>query len=107
MADKTHREFTEEDIAKVSNTYHEWRKRDGKYEDTAGFSKSAKLAEVIKNNFILTPGRYVGTKDEIDDGISFEEKMEGLTKKLSAQITEEKKLDEEIKKQLKNVGFDL
>jgi type I restriction enzyme M protein len=107
MADKTHREFTEENIAKVSDTYHEWRKRDGKYEDIKGFCKSAKIDEITKHNFVLTPGRYVGIKDEIDDGIPFAEKIGGLTKKLAEQMVEEKKLDEEIKNQLKNVGYNL
>lgn len=107
MADRTHREFIEEDIAKISETYHEWRKRDGKYEDIKSFCKSANIEEITKHNFVLTPGRYVGAKDEEDDGIPFEDKMAELTTKLAEQMKEEKKLDEEIKKQLKNVGFNL
>ena len=107
MADKTHREFSEDDMAKVAGTYHEWRKRDGKYEDIKGFCKSAGIAEITKHNFVLTPGRYVGIEDEIDDGIPFADKIAGLTTKLAEQMAEEKKLDEEIKKQLKNVGFNL
>lgn len=107
MADKTHREFSEDDMAKVAGTYHEWRKRDGKYEDIKGFCKSAGVEEIVKHNFILTPGRYVGIQDEVDDGIPFAEKIAGLTTKLAEQMAEEKQLDEEIKKQLKNVGFSL
>ena len=107
MADSIHREFTQEDIAKISGTYHEWRKRDGDYEDIKGFCKSATMEEITKHNFVLTPGRYVGIKDEEDDGVPFEEKITGLTKTLSGQMKEEKKLDEKIKKQLKNVGFKL
>lgn len=105
MADRTHREFSEEDINKISETYHEWRKREGTYEDIKGFCKSASIEEITKHNFVLTPGRYVGVKDEIDDGIPFEEKIATLTTKLSEQMKKEKELDEEIKKQLKNVGF--
>lgn len=107
MADKTHREFSEDDMARVAGTYHEWRNRDGKYEDINGFCKSADMEEIIKRNFVLTPGRYVGIQDEIDDGIPFADKIAGLTSKLAKQMAEEKKLDEEIKKQLKNVGFNL
>ncbi|MEN6510969.1 MAG: class I SAM-dependent DNA methyltransferase [Chloroherpetonaceae bacterium] len=107
MSDRTHREFTEQDIAKVSGTYHEWRKKDGQYEDIKGFCKSANIDEITKHNFVLTPGRYVGIKDEEDDGIPFEEKIAKLTDKLSEQMKEEKRLDEEIKKQLKNIGFNL
>ncbi|MBP7005724.1 SAM-dependent DNA methyltransferase [Patescibacteria group bacterium] len=107
MADKTHREFSEEDMAKVADTYHEWRKQDGKYENIKGFCKSANIEEITKHNFVLTPGRYVGIQDEIDDGIPFADKIAGLTTKLVEQIAEEKKLDEEIKTQLKNIGFNL
>jgi type I restriction enzyme M protein len=107
MADQTHREFSEKDMTLVSGVYHEWRKRDGKYEDVRGFCKSASIKEINKNNFVLTPGRYVGIKDEIDDGIPFEEKITRATKKLSEQLMEEKELNEKIKEQLKNVGFKL
>lgn len=107
MEDRTHRAFSEEDIAKIARTYHEWRKLDGKYDDIKGFCKSANIKEITKQNFVLTPGRYVGIKDEVYDGVSFEEKMEGCLGELSVQIIEEKKLDNEIKKQLKNIGFDL
>jgi len=107
MADRTHREFTEKDVAKVSETYHEWRKQNGKYEDIKGFCKSANLEEIAKHNFVLTPGRYAGIKDEEDDGIPFEEKMAELTKALAQQMAREKVLDDEIKKQLVNIGFKL
>ena len=107
MADKTHREFSEDDMARIAGTYHEWRKRDGKYKDIKGFCKSADIEEITKYNFVLTPGRYVGIQDEIDDGIPFAKKIAGLTAKLTEQMREEKKLDEEIKKQLKNIGFNL
>ncbi|MEN6511610.1 MAG: class I SAM-dependent DNA methyltransferase [Chloroherpetonaceae bacterium] len=107
MADRTHREFTKEDVSKISSTYHEWRKHDSNYDDIKGFCKSANIEEITKHNFVLTPGRYVGIKDEEDDGIPFEEKMAELTAKLTEQMNDEKKLDEEIKKQLQNVGFTL
>lgn len=107
MADRTHREFSDEDITKISETYHEWRKHKGKYKDIKGFCKSANIDEITKHNFILTPGRYVGIKDEEDDGIPFKVKMKKLIKKLSEQMKEEKILDKEIKKQLKNIGFEL
>ncbi|MBI4114801.1 MAG: SAM-dependent DNA methyltransferase [Candidatus Niyogibacteria bacterium] len=107
MADRTHREFSSGDIQKIAGTYHNWRNKGGSYEDVKGFCKSATLKELAKYNFVLTPGRYVGFKEEEDGGIPFEEKMAGLTKKLSEQMAEEKKFDEEVKKQLKNVGFKL
>lgn len=107
MADRTHREFSEKDIAKIAETYHQWRQSDGEYEDIKGFCKSAKIEEITKHNFVLTPGRYAGIKDEEDDGSPFAEKMVELTAKLAEQMKEEKRLDEEIKKQLQNIGFNL
>lgn len=107
MADRTHREFADEDIQKIADTYHEWRKSGGKYEDEKGFCKSATLEKIQKHGFVLTPGRYVGIPDEADDGVPFEEKMAELTARLSEQMKREKELDEEIKKQLSNIGFKL
>ncbi len=105
MIDRTHRVFSEEDIAKITSTYHEWRKEKSNYEDIKGFCKSAKLEEIEKHKYVLTPGRYVGIPDEEDDGVLFEEKMKSLTAELSQQMAEEKRLDEEIRKQLKKVGY--
>lgn len=107
MTDRTHKEFTEEDIEMISHTYHEWRNPDGKYEDQKGFSKSATMQDVIKNNFVLTPGRYVGIKDEVDDGIPFAEKIAELTKTLSEQMGQEQELNKEIKEQLSHIGIKL
>jgi len=107
MRDRTHREFAEEDIARIADTYHAWRSKKGKYEDMKGFCKSAPLAEVQKHNFVLTPGRYVGIQDEVDDGIPFTEKMKKLTTELAGQFEEESKLNRAIKKNLEGLGFDI
>jgi len=107
MTDRTHKAFSNEDIAYITKVYHEWRKPKGKYEDKKGFCKSTTMEEITKNNFVLTPGRYVGIKEEEDDGIPFEEKIAKLTNELSLQMTKEKELDKEIKKQLKKVGIKL
>lgn len=106
LKDRVHREFTEEDIARVVNTYHNWRKSEN-YEDEKWYCKSAKLPEIEKHGYVLTPGRYVGITDAVDDGIPFEDKMRELTTKLSEQMKREKELDEEIKKQLAKIGFNL
>ena len=107
MADRTHREFSNEDVAMIAGTYHEWRQKESKYEDKKGFSKSASIADIQKHNYVLTPGRYVGITDAVDDGIPFEEKMAKLTGELREQIVEEGRLNEEIKKQLEKVGIKL
>jgi len=105
MIDRRHRELTDEEIKKIASTYHAWRGEGGKYEDIAGFCKSATLEEVEKNNFILTPGRYVGVVEEEEDDEAFEEKMKRLTEELAKQMEEGKKLDEEIKKNLEKIGY--
>ncbi|MDX9913755.1 MAG: class I SAM-dependent DNA methyltransferase [Candidatus Moranbacteria bacterium] len=107
LADRTHREFTEEDMQKIAGTYHEWRKKENKYEDVKGYCKSATAEEIEKHNYVLTPGRYVGIPDEVDDGIPFEEKMKTLTEELKGQMEKEKKLNEEIERQLEKIGIKL
>ena len=93
----------------ISKTYHAWRgeKGAGKYKDILGFCKSAKLKEVEKRNFILTPGRYVGFPEEKEDPEKFKEKMKRLTSELSKQLEERQELDKEIKKNLESIGFKL
>ena len=96
MIDRTHRVFTDDDIQNLTNTYHEWRTENGDYEDIKGFCKSGTLKDVEKHKHVLTPGRYVGIPDEEDDGIPFDDKMKALTGELTKQMSEEKRMDEEI-----------
>jgi type I restriction enzyme M protein len=105
MVDRRHRELSEEDIKKISDTYHSWRNTDGKYEDAKGFCKAAKIEEVEKNGFILTPGRYVGTELVEEDDEVFEEKMKRLTAELNQQFEHSKELEQKIKNNFKNLGF--
>lgn len=108
MIDRRHRELSDEDVKKISETYHAWRGENKlKYEDVAGFCKSAKMEEVEKHNFILTPGRYVGIEEVEEDDEEFEAKMERLTSELSKQMEEGKKLDDEIKKNLQKIGWEI
>ncbi len=105
MVDRRHKELTNEEIAKIASTYHAWRGEKGKYEDVKGFCKSVKLDEIRKHDHILTPGRYVGTEELKDDGEPFEEKMKRLTSELAQQFKKSDELEEEIKKNLSNIGF--
>ena len=107
MIDRKTRELTQENVSKIASVYHEWRTKDGDYIDIAGFVKSETLEEIEKNNYVLTPGRYVGIEEVEDDGISFEEKMTELTKTLSGQFKKSRELEEEIKKQLASIGFEV
>jgi type I restriction-modification system methylation subunit len=106
MRDRAHRELSDKDIVKIADTYHHWRKGTN-YEDELGYCKSAPLAEVEDQGFVLTPGRYVGIPEAEDDGIPFEEKMKTLTAQLADQLTKEQELNEEIKNQLSKLGFNL
>lgn len=107
MTDRTHKELTTEDIAEIARTYHAWRgeAKDGVYEDIAGYCKAATLEEVKANDYVLTPGRYVGVEEAEDDGIAFEEKMEGLTALLTQQMSQSEQLDKDIKENLKLLGY--
>lgn len=104
MVTRKLRELDENDIMKIAGTYHNYQ-NDENYEDIAGFCKKVSLDEIKENNYVLTPGRYVGTEEAQDDGIPFEEKMKDLTSKLSEQMRESNELDEEIKKVLGAIGY--
>jgi len=107
MVDRTHRELTDEDIARISGTYHAWRgeKDTGKYIDVLGFCKSVTLGEICKYGYVLTPGRYVGAEAQEDDGEPFEEKMKRLVAQLREQQEEAAKLDAAIAANLKELGY--
>ena len=108
MVDRTHRELTDEDIARIANTYHAWRGEQdaaGEYADVPGFCKSATLEEIRKHGHVLTPGRYVGAEAQEDDGEPFEEKMQRLTATLREQQAEAAKLDAAIAANLKELGY--
>ena len=106
MIDRKVRELIEEDISKIATTYHNWRNNTN-YEDELGFCKSATIDEVKENDYALTPGRYVGTPEDEGDGIPFEEKMKKLTSELSEQLKEEEALNEELKKVLGAIGYEI
>lgn len=106
MVNRRLRELTNDDIHKIADTYIKWQHEEG-YEDVKGFCKVATMDEIKDNSYILTPGRYVGIKVLEDDSESFEEKMKRLTKKLSKQFAKGRKLEDEIKKQLGGIGYEL
>lgn len=104
MVTRKLRELSEEDILKIAGTYHQF-VNDDNYEDVAGFCKVATIDEIKENNYVLTPGRYVGVEEAEDDGIPFEEKMKTITSELKVQFEESHKLEEEIKKNLEAIGY--
>ncbi|MBS5936804.1 class I SAM-dependent DNA methyltransferase [Clostridium sp.] len=106
MVNRRLRELTDEDIKEVANVYHAYKINEG-YEDKQGFCKKATLEEIRTNDYILTPGRYVGIEEVEDDGEPFEEKMDRLTTTLAKQFKKSIELQEEIRKQLGGIGYEL
>jgi len=121
LIDRVHRELTDEEIAKIANTYHAWRLPAAtaaqvggdvgaghalpKYEDIPGFCKSATIEEIRLHGHVLTPGRYVGAEAVEEDDEPFEEKMKRLTSKLEEQFAESAKLEKEIQENIKRLGY--
>ncbi|GBC61391.1 SAM-dependent DNA methyltransferase [Desulfonema ishimotonii] len=117
LVDRVHRELSVDEIAEIARTYHGWRDVKGeggsgkfeggsvKYEDRAGFCKSALTEEIRAHNYVLTPGRYVGAAPVEDDGIPFEKKMAALTGTLYGQMREAEKLDAVIRENLAVLGY--
>ncbi len=106
MVDRKHKEITPDEIARIAGAYHAWRgeKGAGKYEDVAGFSKSATLDEIKQHGYVLTPGRYVGAEETEDDGEPFEDKMRRLTARLEEQFAESATIESQIREMLKGVA---
>lgn len=106
MKDRVLRDFTLADIQKVADTFHAWQQGVG-YEDVKGFCFSASLDDVRKHEHVLTPGRYVGAEDQVEDGNVFADKMVRLAAELAGQFAESAKLEGSIKKSLAGLGFDI
>jgi type I restriction enzyme M protein len=107
MADRSHRELTNDDVAEVAAQYHAWRgdPDTSEYIDIPGFCKAAKLEDIRKHGHVLTPGRYVGTEAAEDDAELFEQKMKRLVATLREQQTEAAKLEGAISANLKELGY--
>ena len=107
MLDRTRRELTGDDIGRIAHTYRAWRgdRKTDRYADAPGFCKSAKLEEVRKHGYALTPGRYVGAEPEPDNDKPFELKISGLAAQWEEQQAEAKKLDAKIRQNLGLLGL--
>ena len=127
MVNRTLKELTNDDIAKITQTYHIWRgeelttasterasadkeqsenkEQEQEYKDVAGYCKSATLADIKANDYVLTPGRYVGAAEIADDGIPFETKMSELSQALYSQMSLATQLDTAIRTNLAALGY--
>jgi type I restriction enzyme M protein len=108
MVDRVRRELSDKDIQKIARTFHAWRgqKEAGEYEDIKGFCKSATLEAVREHEYILTPGRYVGIEETEEDEEAFADKMARLTSELAEQFAKSRVLEEEIRKNLRGIGYE-
>jgi type I restriction enzyme M protein len=107
MTSRKNRILTDDDIIRIAQTYHSWRNIGGNYVDIQGFCKSASIEEVASNNYVLTPGRYVGTEDVETDGIPYEEKIAVISDNLKEYFAKSVELQERIKTNLKKVGIEI
>ena len=105
MIDRKHRDFSDEDIARLADTFTSF--QNGTLEDVKGFCAVATTDDIAKQDYILTPGRYVGIEEQEEDSEPFDEKMKRLTTELSSLFSRSHKLEEQIKNNLKELGYEI
>lgn len=105
MVTRKLRELTDADIQRIADTYNAF--VDGALEDEKGFCAVVTTQDIAKQDYILTPGRYVGIEEQEDDGEPFEEKMSRLTSELSELFAKSHELEAEIKERLGAIGYEI
>lgn len=111
LTDGTKEEYKNEDgtlkndIKKIADTYNAY--VNGTLEDVKGFCAVVDTEKIAEQDYILTPGRYVGVEEQEDDGEPFEEKMARLTSELSDLFVQSHKLEAEIKEKLGAIGYEI
>ena len=104
MKDRVLRDFSVEDIKKIASTFYVWKQSEG-YADQPGFCKAAKLEDIRKHDYVLTPGRYVGAAEQEANREPFEERMARLTSQLNEQFAEGARLEKVIRENLLRLGY--
>ncbi len=105
MIDRTHREFTQEDISRIADTYHNWRRKEGDYEDQAGFCCSVSSGKLEQHDYVLTPGGYVGIRLAEDDTEPFDKKINRFADEFRVQQGKGAEIDAAINANLDLLGF--
>ena len=105
MVSRKLREMTEDDITKIADTFKAY--CDGTLEDVKGYCAVVNTADIAAQDYILTPGRYVGIEEQEDDGEPFEEKMDRLTSELSKLFAQSHTLEAEIREKLGAIGYEI
>ncbi len=108
MVDRTHRELTDDEIALVARTYHAWRGEPGAgaYSDVPGFCASATQDQIAEHQFVMTPGRYVGTKEVAEDDELLDDKLARLTAELYEVFNESDRLRDQVRQALERLDAD-
>ena len=105
MVDRKHRDFTDEDIQKLADTFTAF--QEGTLEEVKGFCAVATTEDIAAQDYILTPGRYVGIEEQEEDGEPFDEKMKRLTSELSEMFAKSHELENEIREKLGAIGYEV
>lgn len=105
MVDRKHRDFTDEDIKKIADTFESF--QNDALKEVKGFCAVASTEKIAKQDYILTPGRYVGIEEQEDDDEPFDDKMKRLTCELSDMFNKSHELEDEIRKKLGAIGYDI
>jgi type I restriction enzyme M protein len=103
MVDRKHRDFSDADIKKLADTFTSF--QEGTLQDIKGFCAVATTADIAAQDYILTPGRYVGIEDAILDDEPFDDKMKRLTGELSEMFKQSHELEAEIRQKLGEIGW--
>ena len=105
MIDRKHRDFSDDDIKKISDTFVSF--QNGNLEDVKGFCAVVSTEDIAKQDYILTPGRYVGIEEKQEDDEPFDDKMQRLTSELAGMFEKSHELEDKIRKNLKLIGYEI
>ncbi len=105
MVDRKHRDLTDADIARLADTFTAF--QNGTLENMKGFCAAVTTEEIAKQDYILTPGRYVGIEEQENDGEPFDKKMTRLTSELSDMFKKSHELEDEIREKLGAIGYEI
>lgn len=105
MVSRKNRELTDADIRRIADTYNAF--ADGTLTDQKGFCAVATTEDIAKQDYILTPGRYVGIEEQADDGEPFDDKMKRLTGELAGLFEKSHELEQEIREKLGAIGYEV